>query len=439
MMNKLFNVSTMPLLGMVFLFMAACSDDADNSDPNNDMQNIEMPSSGAESPIVSGKLVVIRGNGFSENSEIWFQTSSRSGEKKADVISYSDESISFIAPNMTGNCDVILRQEGKEKTLGQMFLEEREVDNMNDYTYAAGYNVVDFEDNENAFPILYVYDRQSGDFEKKDELPNGEIIKFILAENNGNQNIYYFKRCLPISKEVSLYKYNLAKQEEKKVCANWLNKFYNASPGMAIGMIENTLCGLEASVDKGFEIVSFDDNGKTTLLKKAFPYDRINGKYVTQFYCEDDNLLFNYDSKSRCVLVTGSIRFEDDRESFDCLLSLNMKTGDIKLLRDEQNDAYYYEVLNTKQGFVLLEIGKDIDKTIVKTINPETLETTSILAEIDEYITSAIYNEKTNSIYWESSNGTSEDYVMEYNFDSKEVSVSNSSLPYIEALFSIKY
>lgn len=439
MMNKLFNVSTMPLLGMVFLFMAACSDDADNSDPNNDIQNIEMPSSGAESPIVSGKLVVIRGNGFSENSEIWFQTSSRSGEKKADVISYSDESISFIAPNMTGNCDVILRQEGKEKTLGQMFLEEKDVDNMNDYTYAAGYNVVDFEDNENTFPILYVFDRQSGDFEKKNELPNGEIIKFILAENNGNQNIYYFKRCLPISKEVSLYKYNLAKQEEKKVCANWLNKFYNASPGMAIGMIENTLCGLEASVDKGFEFVSFDDNGKTTLLKKAFPYDRINGKYVTQFYCEDDNLLFNYDSKSRCVLVTGSIRFEDDRESFDCLLSLNMKTGDIKLLRDEQNDAYYYEVLNTKQGFVLLEIGKDIDKTIVKTINPETLETTSILAEIDEYITSAIYNEKTNSIYWESSNGTSEDYVMEYNFDSKEVSVSNSSLPYIEALFSIKY
>lgn len=383
----------MPLLGMVFLFMAACSDDADNSDPNNDIQNIEMPSSGAESPIVSGKLVVIRGNGFSENSEIWFQTSSRSGEKKADVISYSDESISFIAPNMTGNCDVILRQEGKEKTLGQMFLEEKDVDNMNDYTYAAGYNVVDFEDNENTFPILYVFDRQSGDFEKKNELPNGEIIKFILAENNGNQNIYYFKRCLPISKEVSLYKYNLAKQEEKKVCANWLNKFYNASPGMAIGMIENTLCGLEASVDKGFEIVSFDDNGKTTLLKKAFPYDRINGKYVTQFYCEDDNLLFNYDSKSRCVLVTGSIRFEDDRESFDCLLSLNMKTGDIKLLRDEQNDAYYYEVLNTKQGFVLLEIGKDIDKTIVKTINPETLETTSILAEIDEYITSAIYND----------------------------------------------
>ena len=439
MMNKLFNVSTMPLLGMVFLFMAACSDDADNSDPNNDIQNIEMPSSGAESPIVRGKLVLIRGNCFSETSEIWFQTSSRSGEKKADVISYSDESISFIAPNMTGNCDVILRQEGKEKTLGQMFLEEKDVDNMNDYTYAAGYNVVDFEDNENTFPILYVFDRQSGDFEKKNELPNGEIIKFILAENNGNQNIYYFKRCLPISKEVSLYKYNLAKQEEKKVCANWLNKFYNASPGMAIGMIENTLCGLEASVDKGFEIVSFDDNGKTTLLKKAFPYDRINGKYVTQFYCEDDNLLFNYDSKSRCVLVTGSIRFEDDRESFDCLLSLNMKTGDIKLLRDEQNDAYYYEVLNTKQGFVLLEIGKDIDKTIVKTINPETLETTSILAEIDEYITSAIYNEKTNSIYWESSNGTSEDYVMEYNFDSKEVSVSNSSLPYIEALFSIKY
>lgn len=255
-MNKLFNVSTMPLLGMVFLLMVACSDDTENSDPNNDILNIEMPSSGAESPIVSGKLVVVRGNGFSENSEIWFQPSSRSGEKKADVISYSDESISFIAPDMTGNCEVILRQDGKAKTLGQMFLEERNLENMNDYTYAAGYNIEDFEDNENAFPILYVYDRKNGNFEKKDELPNGEIIKYILAENNGNQNIYYFKRCLPISKEVCLYRYNFAMQEEKKICSNWLNKFYKASPGMAIGMIENTLCGLEASVDKGFEIVS---------------------------------------------------------------------------------------------------------------------------------------------------------------------------------------
>lgn len=80
------------------------------------------------------------------------------------------------------------------------------------------------------------------------------------------------------------------------------------------------------------------------------------------------------------------IRFEDDKETFDCLLSLNMKTGDVKLLRDEQ-DTYYYEVLVTKQGIVLLEIAKDTDKTIIKTINPETLETISVLDEVNESMT----------------------------------------------------
>lgn len=117
-------------------------------------------------------------------------------------------------------------------------------------------------------------------------------------------------------------------------------------------------------------------------------------------------------------------------------LSLNMKTGDVKLLRDEQ-DAYYYEILNTKQGIVLLEIAKDNHKTIIKTIDPESLETISVLDEVNESMTFSIYNEKNNSIYWDVAG--SGYHVSEYNFDSKQICVSNSSLPYIEALFSIRY
>ena len=425
--------NTIALWGMVFLLLVSCSDDnAPDTKPEGDIENVEMPSSDASAPIISGQMVVIRGVGFNENSKIWLQGSAKTKTSgvQADIISYSDESISFIAPQMSGNCSVVLEQGGNTQELGQVYLEERDLTNLLEYIYAVSY-----DSEENSVPVLYLYNNQNGIFEKADKLPQGEIIKFTLPENNGNGNVYYFKKTL----NTNLYGYNLGTQQENMICSNWLYKFNNASSGMAIGFIENTLCGFEASIDKGFEIVSFGEDGKTTLLKKAFPYEAINGKYVVKFYCEDDNLLFNYDPESRCVLVTGKIRFEDDGEDFDCLLSLNLRTGDVKMLRDDVADAYYYETLTTKQGVILLKTRKDESKTIIETINPETLEKVSVLDEVNQYIVFSIYNEKNNSIYWSSSNGTSEDYVLEYNLDSKQVSVSDKSLPYIETLFSIKY
>lgn len=380
-------------------------------------------------------MVVIRGAGFNEGSEIWLQgqTKTKANDVQADIISYSDESISFIAPQISGKCNVILEQDGKTQELGQIYLEERDLSNLPETVYAVGYS----SEEEDACPVLYKYTPENGDFERKYELPQGEIIKFALPENTGNGNVYYFKRTPP-DESVNLYGYNLKTQEENLICRDWLNKFTNSSPGMSIGIIENTLCGFEASIDRGFEIVSFGADGKTTLLKKAFPYEAINGKYVRQFYCEDDNLLFNYDPESRCVLVSGKIRFEGDPKRFDCILSLNLKTGDVKMLRDEPEDAYYYEVLDTKTGTLLLETSKNGNKTTLKTINPETLETKSVLGEINDYVTFSVYNEKNNSIYW-SESGVDEDYVLEYNLESKQIRESAKTLPDIEALFSIKY
>ena len=435
-MNRFAPMNTIAFLGMVFFLMVACSDDNSepNDFPNDDVQNIELPPSDVETPIISGNMIVVRGHGFTESSEIWFQISSiRSSGVKADIISYSDESISFIAPQMSGDCDVILKQDDKIQSLGTVYLENRDLENLGEHIYVIGYSNTSSEEG-NLTPSLYSYANQSGIFQLKNELPQGEIVKFALPENNGSGNVYYFN--IQRQSKVNLCGYNILTQQEAIICTDWLNKFSGASNGMAIGMIENTLCGLEAFIDKGFEIISFGNDGKTTLLKKAFPYAEINGKRVVQFYCEDDNLLFSYDSEKRCVLVTGKIRFEDDKETFDCLLSLNMKTGDVKLLRDEQ-DTYYYEVLVTKQGIVLLEIAKDTDKTIIKTINPETLETISVLDEVNESMTFSIYGEKSNSIYWDVS-GLGY-HVSEYNFDSKQISVSDSSLPHIETLFTIRY
>lgn len=452
MMKEVTSKSTIALLSMVFLLLIVCCDD--NTPEGGDIESVEIPSSDASSPIISGQMIVVRGIGFNENSKIWLQGSiaTKTSGVQADIISYSNESISFIAPKISGNCNVVLEQNGKTQELGQVYLEERNIENLPEYVYAIGYaknpdsvdelpsegnsSYTTKSDNIN-LPILYLYDSQNGVFENKNELPHGEIIKFALPENDGNGNTYYFK-YLPETKQVGLYGYNIKEQIENMVCMDWLNKFTNTAPGMAIGIIENTLCGVEASINKGFEIVSFGKGGKTTLLKKAFPYDKIDGKYVTQFYCEDDNLIFTYDKESRCVLLPGNIGFKDDDESYSCVLSLNMRTGDVKVLRDEQ-DAYFYEVLATKQGIILVMADKSNEKTILKLINPETLETISVLDEVNEYIVFSIYNEKNNSIYWPSSNGMSEDYVFGYNFDSKQINVSSNSLPYIETLFSIKY
>lgn len=437
--------NTIALWGMVFLLLVSCSDDnTPDTNHRGTIDNVEMPLSDASAPIISGQMVVIRGVGFNENSKIWLQGPGKSiaSGVQADIISFSEESISFIAPQMSGNCNVVLTQDGKTQELGQVYLEERDLANLSEYVYAIGYAKDPYFEDANP-PVLYIYDSRNGMFKKANELPQGEIIKFALPENNGNGNIYYFK-FLPGRKQVGLYCYNIKEQTENLIRKNWLNKFYNAASGMSIGIIENTLCGVEASIDKGFEIVSFGKDGKTTLLKKAFPYDRIDGKYVTQFYCDDDNLIFTYDKKSKCVLLPGNIRFEGDKNTYSCVLSLNIHTGDVRVIRDEQN-AYFYEILATKQGVVLVATDKEggsngrDGRTILKLINPETFETISVLDEVNGYIVYSIYNDKDNSIYWTDNNGTSEDYVFEYNFDSNRVCVSDHSLPYIETLFSIKY
>lgn len=55
MMNRFAPMNTIAFLGMVFFLMVACSDDNSepNDFPNDDVQNIELPPSDVETPIIS--------------------------------------------------------------------------------------------------------------------------------------------------------------------------------------------------------------------------------------------------------------------------------------------------------------------------------------------------------------------------------------------------
>lgn len=136
-------------------------------------------------------------------------------------------------------------------------------------------------------------------------------------------------------------------------------------------------------------------------------------------------------------MVTGSIQFKGEDDTSECLISLNIKTGEIKMIRDEQSKIWF-QTLSTGKQILLLETDTEIDETTIKTINPVTLEVGNTLDVVKQYILHPVYNAQSNSICWKKHN-ESEYCIMKYSLEDKTTSKTIASLPYIEALFSIKY
>lgn len=396
------------------------------------VKEIEVPTSGTSNPIVPGQMIAVYGKGFTGSSEIWFHSSVKTKadnpvEFKAEIISVSDNDISFIAPKVSGQCDILLKQDGKTQTLGSAYIEEKNLDQLKEYMYVIG----GIEES----PSVYQYIQGNDELQKKSDLKKGDVIKFALPGTNGNGKVYYFQR-IDSSDKVSLCSYDLKINEEQVICSDWLNKFANDAAGQSIGMIEGSLCGVECSWEKGFEIIQFGKNGKNAIIKTYPTTQLVAGKQVVKFYCEDDNLLFNYDAETKCVLVTGAIQFEGEEDTSECLISLNIRTGDIKMIRNRQSNIWL-QTLNTGKQILLLETEEN--KTTIKQINASTLETVSTLGVSNRYIFNPVYLEQSNEICWASSDYGSDYYIMKYDLNTQKENITSCSLSYIETLFSIKY
>ena len=125
-------------LAMIFLFVTSCDTEKEDVPEKGD----EIPSSDATNPIVAGQMIVIHGEDFTENSEIWIQpstvTKAEGKEMKAEIISVSENGISFITPKVSGQCDILLRQGGKSQTLGSVYMEEKDLESLSEYMYIIG-------------------------------------------------------------------------------------------------------------------------------------------------------------------------------------------------------------------------------------------------------------------------------------------------------------
>lgn len=108
-------------------FVSCSSDDDDNPQTKNPITNLEIPQSSSDKPIKSGEIITIQGDGFIQSSEIWLKAITRSTENqdvKAEVTSVTASGISFTAPNISGERNIVLKQSGEEYSLGKMYFDD---------------------------------------------------------------------------------------------------------------------------------------------------------------------------------------------------------------------------------------------------------------------------------------------------------------------------
>lgn len=142
-MNNKSKLNIIAGLAMIFLFVTSCNTEKEDvPEKGDEIQKVEVPSSDTTNPITAGQMIVIHGEGFTENSEIWIQpstvTKAEGKEMKAEIISVSENGISFITPKVSGQCDILLRQGGKSQTLGSVYMEEKDLESLSEYMYIIG-------------------------------------------------------------------------------------------------------------------------------------------------------------------------------------------------------------------------------------------------------------------------------------------------------------
>ena len=82
--------------------------------------DVVVPSSDEDNPICPGTTVTIRGNGFTVNSEIWIHPA----DMNTTIASYSATEIVFVVPEVSGEQNIVLKQNGLEWRLGKMYVAE---------------------------------------------------------------------------------------------------------------------------------------------------------------------------------------------------------------------------------------------------------------------------------------------------------------------------
>ena len=103
--------------------VTSCEKSDDNTTPPLIIDGVELPVSTPDSPTFAGSPVTIKGKGFTKTSEIWFRAVTKATDDvKATVTAVTETEITFTTPDAVGAQAIVLKQDGKEQILGEMFI-----------------------------------------------------------------------------------------------------------------------------------------------------------------------------------------------------------------------------------------------------------------------------------------------------------------------------
>lgn len=285
-MKKLFGVW---MLLCALCAFTACSDDDDDKLP---IEGLKIPSFTA--PVKPGESVTIEGQGFTQASEIWFRAlatrAENSGDVKATVTGVTANGITFSAPMVFGQQAVLLKEAGKEYTLGEMQFKEK-----------------------------------SGDEEKVIILPK-KVMKIVVVEN-GN-----------ISSAAShTYTYDNGKVTKIHYVAEGSNDDYSCQYKDGKVSIAGTLNGsIEIKDGKAVQMITDDDFISEENTFSYTPAGYLD--YITTKWTEDGE--YSYTETETFSVVNGSIISYREKEDGVEITSIDYEYGDYSRLNNLNIDLW---------------------------------------------------------------------------------------------------
>lgn len=110
---------------MAAALFCGCGKEENGGNPTCPVTEVELPASSEENPMSPGSSVTIQGRGFTANSEIWMRAITRAADVQAEITDVTATTVTFTAPEVSGEQNIVLKQDGGEWILGKMYFAEK--------------------------------------------------------------------------------------------------------------------------------------------------------------------------------------------------------------------------------------------------------------------------------------------------------------------------
>lgn len=263
-------------------FIACSSDDKHDIDiDTHPIKGLELPKSDKDQPLEPGQEITIKGQGFTESSEIWFKTLVKITNEgiKAKVTGVDKAGITFVAPDVYGSQTVTLKQSGKEYPLGTLVFE--------DTPKIIKKRIAKWVKNDKDL-VEFAYNKENR-LEKI--IDNHEGISYKFGYNT--QGLLVAVNQTELDSNEEIFNKKITYKDENTIL---VDEVYPDDPEgnatMTITLNNNGLITKRADGVEFYETYEYDNLGNLTKLVEAYYGDEGENKEYPVTYTYDDKLSY---------------------------------------------------------------------------------------------------------------------------------------------------